>query len=216
MFNNIHGLFIVVILYFTGTKISRKEWLGVSLAILGCIFVLCDPKAARAGGQESSIVAAMIDIGSAVFGAVFFLLSARNVKAIPICLLIFIMNFHTFLFNSGIAKLEDSQITVFSFDPDTGCFGFLNFNQPVLPLVLFMVFASFFGLAGYTLSLLFFSPLVSSSAYLLEPIFAQGLGYAVGLDLLPGFMTILGSIFAIYGIMYIDRGSRERVILEIK
>lgn len=81
---------------------------------------------------------------------------------------------------------------------------------------MYAIFASFFGSAGYTLSLLFFSPLVSSSAYLLEPLIAQVLGYVMGLDQLPGYCTAIGSIFAIYGILYIDSGSRERMMLAVR
>lgn len=39
---------------------------------------------------------------------------------------------------------------------------------------------------------------------------AQTLGYLAGLDAIPGFMTAIGTVFAIYGIMYIDKGNRER------
>lgn len=148
-----------------------------------------------------------------MFGAFYFILSARNVKCIPICFLIFIMNAHTFLFNAMIAKVQNpEEIKVLSVDVNYGCFGFLNFvDQAFLPLFLYAVFASFFGSAGYTLTLLFFSPLVSSSAYLVEPLVAQSLGYAVGLDRMPGVLTLLGAILAIVGIFFIDRGSRERV-----
>jgi drug/metabolite transporter (DMT)-like permease len=48
VFNNIHGLFIVLITYFLGTHPYKKEWLGVFLAIIGCSFMIMDPKAARA------------------------------------------------------------------------------------------------------------------------------------------------------------------------
>jgi uncharacterized membrane protein len=77
--------------------------------------------------------------------------------------------------------------------------------------VLYAIFGSFFGSAGYTLSLLFFSPLVCSSVHLLEAIIAQALGYSLGLDQLPGIMTAVGSLFAIIGILYIENGTRERV-----
>jgi hypothetical protein len=69
--------------------------------------MIFDPRARRADGQDSSITAAIIDIGSAIFGAFYFLLSARNVKSIPICVLILVMNWHTFLINSCIARLQD-------------------------------------------------------------------------------------------------------------
>lgn len=60
------------------------------------------------------------------------------------------------------------------------------------------------------LCLLFYSPLVTSNAYLLEPFFAQMLGFSLGLDQLPGAMTGVGTLFAILGIMFIDAGSRDR------
>lgn len=87
----------------------------------------------------------------------------------------------------------------------------MNPNQPLMQLFFFGLFASFLGSAGYTLSLLFYSPLVTCNAYLIEPLLAQTLGYLLGLDKLPGFMTAIGTVFAIYGIMYIDKGSRERM-----
>ena len=81
----------------------------------------------------------------------------------------------------------------------------------MMELLLYAIFASFFGSAGYTLSLLFFTPLVTCNAYLVEPLLAQSLGYACGLDSLPGFMTAVGTLFAIFGIFQIDKGSRDRV-----
>jgi len=136
--------------------------------------MLSDPKAALANGKEASITAACIDIGSAIFGAFYFILSARNVKNIPICFLILIMNVHTFMFNSMIAKVQSpDNVEIFSFNVEHGCLGFMNLvDQPIVPILLYAIFASFFGSAGYTLSLLFFSPLVSSSAYLVEPLVA--------------------------------------------
>ena len=116
----------MVILYFMGTHPTKKEWLGVVLAIVGCFCMIFDPKARRADGQDASVTAAIIDIGSAIFGAFYFLLSARNVKNIPICLLIFVMNFHTFIINSCVAKFQDNEIKIISFDPKFGCLGFLN------------------------------------------------------------------------------------------
>jgi len=71
--------------------------------------------------------------------------------------------------------------------------------------------ASFFGNAGYTLSLLFYSPLVVSNASLVEPLLAETLGFVLGLDALPGLLTLIGTVFAIYGIVQIERGSRERL-----
>ena len=174
---------------FLGVVPSRKEWIGVMLAIVGCIFIIMDPKANRVGASgasgsiEQSLWPGIIDLVSAFFGALYFLMSARNVKNLPVCLLILIMNFHTWAINGWVAKYQNPEISLFSLDPQTGCLGFLNvLETPWIPLFFYAVFASFFGSAGYVLCLLFYSPLVTSNAYLLEPFFAQSLGYGLGLD----------------------------------
>lgn len=111
VFNNTIGLFIVVITYFLGTLPSQKEWLGVFLATAGLVLLLLDPSASRLNQDEltqsSSIIPAVVDIGSAFFGAMYFLLSARNVKTVPICALLLTMAVHTWLINSLIARSVD-------------------------------------------------------------------------------------------------------------
>jgi hypothetical protein len=74
----------------------------------------------------------------------------------------------------------------------------------MVPLILYWILGSVLGSAGYTISLLFYSPVVTCNAYLIEPLIAQTFGYIVGLDGLPGILTAIGTVFAIYGIMNID------------
>ena len=47
VFNNIHGLFIVLIGVIMGKRPHRLEMIGVLLALAGCVFMIVDPKAAR-------------------------------------------------------------------------------------------------------------------------------------------------------------------------
>jgi len=217
VFNNVHGLYIVLISLFLGVVPSRKEWIGLCLAILGCVCIIMDPEAVRVAsgpnqdGGVQSFWPGIIDLASAFFGALYFLMSARNVKNLPVCLLILIMNMHTWMLNGLVAKYQNPDIALFSFEPETGCLGFLNLmGNPLLPLFSYAIFASFFGSAGYILCLLFYSPLVTSNAYLLEPFFAQLLGFGLGLDKLPGIATAIGTLFAVLGIGFIDAGSRDR------
>lgn len=58
-----------------------------------------------------------------------------------------------------------------------GCLGFLNPHNDLQIITAYAFFASFLGSAGYVLCLLFFSPLVTSNAFLVEPFFAQIIGY---------------------------------------
>ena len=122
VFNNVHGLYIVLISLFLGVVPSRKECIGVLLAILGCVCIILDPKANRvasssdAGGLEQSFWPAIIDLASAFFGALYFIMSARNVKNLPVCLLILVMNMHTFVINGCVAKYQNPEIEFFSLD----------------------------------------------------------------------------------------------------
>jgi len=141
----------------------------------------------------------------------YFLLSARNVKTVPICALLLTMAVHTWLINSLIARSVDPQIRIFSFDMTYGCLGFLNPGNDPRLIASYAILASFFGSAGYVLCLLFFSPLVTANAFLAEPLFAQLWGYFLGLDGMPGVLTIIATLFAIGGIYYIEKGSRERL-----
>ena len=100
-----------MISYFIGVIPNKLEWLGVAAALTGCALMIFDPEAVRNNSKaETSIWPGMVDLGSAFFGALYFLMSARNVKSVPICFLIFLMNLHTFLINSVVAKLDDPKI----------------------------------------------------------------------------------------------------------
>ena len=54
--------------------------------------------------------------------------------------------------------------------------------------------------------------MVTSNSYLIEPFIAQALGYTLGIDAMPGLLTLLGTILAIAGIMYLQKGNNEREI----
>lgn len=104
VFNNIHGIFIVLIYAVTGKSPNKKELIGVALAIVGCICMIIDPKAARIDSPSAGVMPALIDIGSAFFGALYFIFSASNCKHVPMCLLLLIYNSHIFVINVLIAK----------------------------------------------------------------------------------------------------------------
>jgi hypothetical protein len=74
-----------------------------------------------------------------------------------------------------MAKLfspPDIQIEYFSTDMYTGCLGFFDPRIALIAFIPFGILCSIMGSAGYTISLLFYSPLVVSNAFLIEPIVA--------------------------------------------
>ena len=71
-----------------------------------------------------------------------------------------------------IAKLLDSRVHIFSTDPEFGVFGFMNSENWVFSYFVFGLISGVGYTACSVLSLFFFSPLVVSNAFLMEPFFA--------------------------------------------
>jgi len=124
------------------------------------------------------------------------------------------MNIHFFFMNSGLAKLnilgEGPPVEFFSMSANYGIFGFLNPECIFIAFIPYGILCSIMGSAGYIVCLLFFSPLVVSSSFLLEPLVAQVLGTLLGIDNSPGFFTINGTFMIIFGIFWIDKTMREK------
>ena len=139
------------------------------------------------------------------------MMNGKNVKSLPILQLLFFMNICNFIMCSLLAVLiTKGEAKFFSTDPVHGCFGFLNPQVALIAFVPYGILSSFFGSAGYVLCLLFYSPAVTSNAFLLEPFVSEALGYYMGLDKLPGLMTLFGTILIIAGIMYLQQGNNLR------
>ena len=159
----------------------------------------------------SPLIPDLVNFGSSLFGAFYFLMNAKNVNSLPIFSLILFMNIHLFFINALIAKASDSKnIQIFSIDPNIGCLGFLNPEIAFTAFVPFGILSSVCGSAGYVLCLIFYSPLVVTNAYLLEPIVAQLLGYLLNIDKIPGYMTFIGTAVTILGIILIDHTVRKK------
>ena len=202
--NNTHGLFIVVFNVIMGAGLLKPEAIGIVLSFGGVIAMMFDPSASRVDGTGGSLFDYAVVLGSAVFGALYFMLSGKNVNQFPMCMLLFFMSFHNFLLCALMAKASDyDNVEIFSVDPINGCFGFLNRETAFTALVPFGLLAAVCGSAGYVLCLLWYSPVVTSNSYLIEPFIAQALGCAVGIDQMPGFLTLIGTMLAIAGIMYL-------------
>ena len=56
----------------------------------------------------------------------------------------------------------------FSLDVNMGGFGFFNKDEWVYGVICFGLSAGFFGMAGWVLCLLFFSPVITSASFLFE------------------------------------------------
>ena len=80
---------------------------------------MMDPSAHKkdqTGAEGSLLTANLINLGSAFFGALYFLMNAKNVKEFPVCTMFVYMYSHVFMINSTLAKLTDPEMNIFSFD----------------------------------------------------------------------------------------------------
>ena len=143
MLNNLHGPFIVVIGFIQGKQILLGEWFGLWAAFIGCGIMVLDPWAGRTqkysdGIKVSHWLTELINFVSALFGALYFIMNARNVQKLPVISLIFFMNLHLFFINALVAKFtpptEGKQISIFSFE-NHGCLGFFNENNALFAFV---------------------------------------------------------------------------------
>ena len=107
-----------------------------------------------------------------MFGAIYFLMNANNVKDLPLCTMFLFMYTHIFIINSVLAKMTSNDVVILSIDPKNGCLGFLNPSVILVTLIPYGMLCSLMGSAGYILSLVFFPPEVVSNCFLLEPFVA--------------------------------------------
>ena len=119
----------------------------------------------------------------------------------PFWFYFFMLVFHQFIVLFICAKIENPDCaTFFSTDKCCGAFGFFDPSQALVALVLYGIFASFFGNIGYVISTYFYPPQVSATALLFEPAIAQTIGFIFNIDKFPGPLTIIGAICAIIGL----------------
>ena len=91
-----------------------------------------------------------------------------------------------------------------------GCLGFFDRRIALFAFIPFGIFCAIMGSAGYVACLKFYTPLVVSNAYLVEPFLAQLLGYYLGFDKCPGVLTVFGSVMTVVGIIFIERASQVK------
>ena len=104
----------------------------------------------------------------------------------------------------GFFFIQNFEIST---DPDIGSFGF--FNVDYWPYVVFGL-GFFTGTCSYgstAMVLKYCSPLVLCTALLFTPFIGQAYGVLLGIDKLPGFLTLIGTLISMVGLYYVSVGS---------
>ena len=192
-----------------GKSLHRQERIGFVLAIFGVAAIMMDPHAHRtsklANSDYEKLKADVVNLASASFGALYFILNSHNVKVLPLCMMFVFQYTHIAVINAVLAKFTaPNDVMIFSLDVERGCFGFLNPQIAAVTLLPYGILCCLMGSAGYIMSLLYFSPELIANCFLLEPFNAQFLGCLFGLDSMPGVLTIIGTAVTLVCIYLIE------------
>ena len=171
--------------------------------------MLCDNEAERTDGKKGTLWVYSVGISGSLVTAFFFLINANLVKQVPIFTLLAIQALLGYLFlNILLVLVYSEEFMFFSTDAEWGGFGFCHKDQLMISFVYYGLSAGFFGNAGYTICLLFFSPVIVSGCFLFEPFIGQLIGYGIGLDLFPGMRTWVGTSIAVIGVILLQKSDR--------
>jgi hypothetical protein len=95
-------------------------------------------------------------------------------------------------------------------DPQTGAFGFFTYGD--FPYAFFAVgmVAGALTFGGYGYIVKFYSPIVLCTALLFEPFISQTMGCLLGLDRLPGPLTLVGTTVTLIGLYNVGVGGQRK------
>ena len=192
-------------------KPYRLELIGLVIVLGGITCLFCDTEAERTDGKTGSFLTYSICIGCAFCASFFFMLNGVIVKVLPIFFILIMQAFLGFFYHGILLAILDSEnYMFFSADGTWGAFGFVQEDPRIVWA--WIVCAAFFGNCGYLISLLFFSPIIVSASFLVEPFLGQMIGYWFEIDHFPGWLTWFGTIIAVIGILAIQKADRQRKI----
>ena len=184
-------------------KPYRLELLGLFITIGGIVFLINDTKAERVDGKKGEFQVYAICMLMSFMAAVFFIINGVLVKVVPIFTLLEMQNLVVCLFMPIVMILTMEDYSWFSLDIFNGGFGFMNPDEAFYAFVYFGLSAGFFGNVGYVICLLFFSPVITSAAYLIEIFIGQLIAFFMGIDKLPGWLTWMGTVCVLFGVLFL-------------
>ena len=139
------------------------------------------------------------------------LLSAHLVEVYPLFFVLFVQACCGYVYMTVILMIaEPDNFEVFSRDVIWGGFGYFTKEEFVNGFLWYGQSAGFWGLAGYKICLLFFTPFVIASAFLTEVFISQLFGYLLNINKFPGYSTCVGTVIVIIGSLLVIEAERLR------
>ncbi|TNV77564.1 hypothetical protein FGO68_gene15410 [Halteria grandinella] len=182
--------------------VSNAEFVGSFVALSGCLVTTFDPSAEKTLDQDNKIqLGNLLSFFSSIFATVYILkgqeLSSR-VHALPY--LLSVTGISCLIFYTVIPLAYQGDNFHYTMDNDTGLFGWLSKENFTYNL---FVVSGLNGVGTLTLQMLvfrYFTPVVAGTMMLLEPLFSQIYGIALGLDEYPGVVTYFGGVLILGGL----------------
>lgn len=198
IFNNCHSLIMVIGRLVLGEFVSQYEGIGTGVGIIGGIVTTLDTS--RAGNSSITHVTLAGDLVALVgaVGGVVYLLTAKRLRdQLDVTILLCGVFIFTTLVHFPVLSLLDIPYE-FSTDDKIGLFGWVQ-STHVLTELYIVVVCTLVGTLGYVAVMKYFDPIVISVVMLLEPVLANAMGIAVGVDLVPGWLTFVGAALITVG-----------------
>mmetsp|Transcript_2033 Transcript_2033/g.5414 ORF Transcript_2033/g.5414 Transcript_2033/m.5414 type:complete len:368 (-) Transcript_2033:50-1153(-) len=194
LFNNAHGVILVVSRLVAGSGIHKQELIGVLLGLLGAVIAMWTPGERAPNSTFGDAVA----LTGSVAGALCVALTREARDVLPsgvFSLLLNVLSAPLFL----IIGLVSPSTYTFSRSPSTGLFGWLAPEMLLFALFLGGV-CGLLGGSGLIVLFDFLPSLVISLVMLLEPIIGAYLTASLGLTPWPELHSLCGASLVIVGI----------------
>lgn len=186
------GVYILAYSLVTCMKVHKYEIYGYIIFFVGAFLMFTDKHAAKASGEEASLIGALISFLGAGFGAVLGYLNSKSKTLHPIVTMTQFLSF-TVVYQLIFFPLFIQDSRYYSFDSDFGAFGWLTKSRNTL-MVLFLVspITGVIGNIGYFTAYKYWPMQIIAAVILLEPFAGQTAGVLLGIDAIPGFKTCFG------------------------
>ena len=186
------------------------ELLGLFVTMGGCVFLFNDNNAERVDGKKGEFHVYAICLFCTFLASIFFMINGLLVKTVPIFTLLTLQTIVVCATFPILLTYMYDEYEYFSTDKMMGGFGFLHPDEAVNGVFVFGLSAGFFAMAGWVLCLLFFSPVVITGTFLWEIFISQFLGFMLDIDKLPGWLTWVGTVVVIVGVLLLSKADRQR------
>lgn len=205
---NLSGVCMVALGLIMGTQVHRLEIIGTAIVLIFALVLVSDGESSKVGPNTNILFGDCIALTVSPIYAAFYMMNTKNVKKMPAMIVLHILSCVQVLcyILLMLYKTDLDFALIFSADPHQGMFGWTS--PEFLPLSLFLVapIGGVLGTGSYVFLLDYFTPLAVANLFLMEPVFAQGLGIMLGQDNFPGMMTYLGATGIVVGLAFSIKG----------